>query len=322
MVLALLREVHPSVPLRTFTIRNVDRSFDESVPAALLADTFGTAHTVITAEPSALATVATQLPSLLDEPQADPGILPKFMLCREIARTTKVALTGDGGDEFFYGYAVFGAQRMARYARMLPDVLHRRVIGPLLQRVPASSRYMGWDLQLKQFAKGFPAQDHLRNFYWTCAFSDRELPPLLREEVRNFDDLERQFERIRARWQTAGGARGRLAYLYQQQYLPDYVLANSDRASMLNSVELRTPFLAVELVHSLNALPDAVKMHGRETKSLLRRIGQRYLPKDRQAPENRIHRTRGFAHQKRVEGRSPRVPRTCLYTEEGLFREA
>ena len=278
MVLAILREVHPSVPLRTFTIRNVDRSFDESGAAALLAERFQTRHSVVTAEPSALAATASRLPALLDEPQADPGLLPKYMICGEVARTTKVALTGDGGDEFFYGYAIFRAQRLARFAKLLPGALHRHVIRPLINRLPASDRYMSLDLKLKQFAKGFPAPDHLRNFYWTCAFSNHELPALLREREGDFGDLTRQLAMLSARWQKASGTLGRLAYLYQQHYLPDYVLANSDRASMLHSVELRTPFLATELVRKLNSLPDAVKMRGGETKSILRRIAERVLP--------------------------------------------
>ena len=280
MVLAILREVHPAVPLRSFTIRNVDPSFDESAAAAVVANAFQTRHTVVTAEPSALAAIASELPARLDEPQADPGILPKFLVCREIARSTKVALTGDGGDEFFYGYEIFKAQRAARLARLLPGALHRRLIRPLTELMPASSRYMSLDLKVKQFAKGFPAPDHLRNFYWTCAFSDAELPLLLREERQDFADLRRQLDLLQVRWTACSraGWLGRLAYLYQQHFLPDYVLANSDRVSMQNSVELRTPFLATDLVRKLNSLPDSVKMRGGETKSLLRAIAGKVLP--------------------------------------------
>jgi asparagine synthase (glutamine-hydrolysing) len=278
MVLAILREVHPAVPLSTFTVSHVDPSFDESAAAALLAERFATRHTVVTAEPAALAKIATELPARLDEPQADPGVLPKSLVCAEIAKTTKVALTGDGGDEFFYGYAIFRAVRFARYARLLPDALHRRVIRPLTQLVPSRNRYMGIDLKLKAFAKGFPAPEHLRNFYWTCAFSDHALAALIAENRRDLGDVRRQFGRIEAAWNRAEGELGRLAYLYQQHYLPDYVLTNSDRTSMLHSVELRTPFLAPELVAMLNRLPDSVKMRGSETKSILRRIAHKVLP--------------------------------------------
>jgi asparagine synthase (glutamine-hydrolysing) len=278
LVLALLREAYPAIPLRTFTIRNVDRSYDESEAAAMLARTFASEHTVVTAEPATLAQTARALPALLDEPQADPGILPKYAICREIARTTKVALTGDGGDEFFYGYEIFRAERFARFVQGLPGAVHRRLVRPLVERLPASDRYLGLDLRLKQFAKGFPAPAYLRNFYWTSAFSDRELPLLLRPGRHAFGDLHRKLSLIQGRWLRARGSLGRLAYLYQQQYLPDYVLANSDRASMLCSVELRTPYLARDLVRALNALPDARKMPGNEPKSLLRAIARNMLP--------------------------------------------
>jgi asparagine synthase (glutamine-hydrolysing) len=280
LVLALLRDIHPGVPLATFTIGNVDPSFDESQPAAAIAKTYGTSHTEVTAEPSALAAIARDLPGLLDEPQADPGILPKYMICREIGRTTKVALTGDGGDELFYGYEVFRAERLARYVKRVPHSLHRHVIAPLTRRLPASRKYLSVDIKLKQFAKGFPAPDHLRNFYWTSAFPQQELELLMRDERQDFADLFRKLDQLRTRWQQARGPVGRLAYLYQQQYLPDYVLANSDRASMLNSVELRTPFLARDLVQRVNNLPDSIKMRGAETKSLLRRIARDKLPRE------------------------------------------
>ncbi|HSD00463.1 MAG TPA: asparagine synthase (glutamine-hydrolyzing) [Casimicrobiaceae bacterium] len=323
MVLALLREVHPAVSLRSFTIRNVDASFDESAAAATVAKTFETAHTIVTAEPATLATIASDLPARLDEPQADPGILPKFLICREIARSNKVALTGDGGDEFFYGYAIFNAQRAARYAKLLPGALHRQVIRPLTQALPASSRYMSIEFRLKQFAKGFPAPDHLRNFYWTCAFADHELPHLLRSEHQDLTDLREQFERLHERWNVARGPIGRIAYLYQQQYLPDYVLANSDRASMQNSVELRTPFLATDLVRKLNSLPDSIKMRGGTMKSLLRSIARKTLP-----PEIARRRKMGFTSPVAALIRGPLKQEVMEYLGEGylrrqgLFREA
>jgi len=278
LVLALLRELHPAVPLSTFTIRNVERSYDESAAAATLARTFGTRHTEIVAEREALARTANELPARLDEPQADPGLLPKYLVCREIAKTTKVALTGDGGDELFYGYAVFRAERLARFAQAIPAAVHRRAVQPLAQLLPASAAYLGLDLKVKQFTKGFPAPDYLRNFYWTSAFPDTELTKLLCDSSRALGDVRLQLDRVRAQWDRAGGTLGRLAYLYQQQYLPDYVLTNSDRASMLCSVELRTPFLAPSLVRLVNALPDSVKMRRGETKSLLRGLARRLLP--------------------------------------------
>jgi asparagine synthase (glutamine-hydrolysing) len=162
--------------------------------------------------------------------------------------------------------------------RWLPSILHRGVIQPLTRMLPASDRYLGFDVKAKAFARGFPAPDALRNFYWTCAFSDRELPQLVRAERLDASDVAAKLDLARERWTRASGPMGKLAYQYQQQYLPDYVLANSDRASMLHSVELRTPYLSPDLAAYANALPDSLKMRGGVTKSLLRNVARNRLP--------------------------------------------
>ena len=78
----------------------------------------------------------------------------------------------------------------------------------------------------------------------------------------------------------ASGYIGKLAHNYQNTYLPDYVLCNSDRASMLNSIELRSPLLDPRLGRLANSLPDSIKMSGFTTKLLLKKIARRYLPRD------------------------------------------
>jgi asparagine synthase (glutamine-hydrolysing) len=167
LVLALLRELHPAAPLSTFTIRNVERSYDESAVAATLPRAFGTHHAEIVADRETLARVANDLPARLDEPQADPGLLPKYLVCREIAKTTKVALTGDGGDELFYGYAVFRAERLARFAQAIPAAVHRRAVQAARAAAAGKRRSPRARLESETVHRRFPAPDYLRNFYWT-----------------------------------------------------------------------------------------------------------------------------------------------------------
>ena len=194
--------------------------------------------------PLRLQRIASEIPALLDEPQADPGILPKFMICREIARTTKVALTGDGGDELFYGYAVFksGASRALREGSW-PAAVHHRVIRPLTQTLAGEPPIPDFDLKVKQFAKGFPAPDHLRNFYWTSAFSDRDLPLLLRNGHRDFDDLRRQLD-LGASSLAQGGRTARPSRVPVPAAVSARLCSRRIPTGRrcCNSVELRTPF--------------------------------------------------------------------------------
>ena len=151
-------KLHPAVPLSTFTIRNVDRCYDESAAAARSRGRFRNAPFAKSRRRArALARIANELPAL-PRRAAGRSWHPAEIssICREIAKTTKVALTGDGGDEFFYGYAVFRPSVSRASPTILPAAVHHRVIRPLTQLLPASRRYLGFDLKAKQFAKGFP----------------------------------------------------------------------------------------------------------------------------------------------------------------------
>jgi asparagine synthase (glutamine-hydrolysing) len=282
IVLALLRHNYPSAKISTFTIRNEDKTYDESHYAKQAADLFGTNHTMFNMKFETLRDLASSLPGQFDEPQADPGVLPKYFICKEVSKHMKVALTGDGGDEFFYGYLIFKAQRLASFYRWMPGPLHQFFIHPMIKSIPTKIGYMQKDFLLKQFAKGFPAREAHRNYKWTCAFDESQLANLFTPELARSVQIDFGLKFLEELDQKAmeSGQVGRLAYKYQRTYLPDYVLVNSDRASMLNSVELRSPLLDVELVRALNALPDSLKMPGFRTKGFMKKIAQRYLPQD------------------------------------------
>lgn len=280
LVLALLRDVYPSAKISTFTIRNEDKTFDESHYAAQAAALFKTEHSVFNMKFDVLRDLASSLPGRFDEPQADPGILPKFFICREVSKTMKVALTGDGGDEFFYGYLIFKAQRLAQLYRMMPGAVHSMFVRPLIHSLPSRSGYMQKDFLLKQFSKGFPSTEAHRNFRWTCSYDESQLAQLLTNDVREQATIGWGLNYLQQLDELASGAGniGRLAYKYQRTYLPDYVLVNSDRASMLNSVELRSPLLDTELTRTVNQIADRIKMPGFRTKGFMKKIATKYIP--------------------------------------------
>ncbi|MEQ1878191.1 MAG: asparagine synthase (glutamine-hydrolyzing) [Bdellovibrionia bacterium] len=282
LVLALLREAYPSAKIGTFTIRNEDKTFDESHYAAQAAGLFGTEHSVFDMPFKTLRELASSLPGRFDEPQADPGILPKYYICKEVRKSMKVALTGDGGDEFFYGYLIFKAQRLARLYRMVPGAVHNWMVRPFVHSLPSKRGYMQKDFLLKQFAKGFPSSEAHRNFRWTCSYDETQLSLLLNPEVAEFSKLSWGLSYLNGLDRAAekAGPVGRLAYKYQRTYLPDYVLVNSDRASMLNSVELRSPLLDTGLTRYVNEISDGIKMPGFRTKGLMKKIAAKYIPRD------------------------------------------
>lgn len=282
LVLAALRRMMPQAEIASYHVRVTDDpSYDESKFAKEVAALCKANYHQIDFSFSEMASTALRVLPALDEPQADPGIVPKYVVCKAIREHGKVALTGDGADELFYGYLIFRAQVIARWYKYLPSAVHLGVVKPLMEALPSGSGYMRKDFLAKRFVRGFPSEEALRNSRWTSSFSASDLTDLLQTDfVQGVEERATEFLRELDSESESSGHLGKLAYLYQKTYLPDYVLCNSDRASMLNSVELRTPYLDLQLTALANQLPDRFKMPRFHLKYLQRKLAERYLPKE------------------------------------------
>lgn len=279
LVLAVLRKTLPTADITAFHVHMADdATFDESAYARNIASHCKSNYVQHDFTLADMAETARSVLPRLDEPQADPGLLAKYIVCHEISKQRKVALTGDGADELFYGYISFKAERIAHWYRHLPSFWHRFIAPLLVRALPTKFDYMSLDFIGQQFLRGFPAEDALRNANWTNAFLERELVSVLNAPNLILQQRSVTFLRDIAKDSYVSGYLGRLAYQYQRTYLPEYVLKNSDRVAMLNAVELRTPYLDRRLVRLANSIADDVKMPGYDTKGLLKSVALRYLP--------------------------------------------
>jgi asparagine synthase (glutamine-hydrolysing) len=214
-----------------------------------------------------------EVADFVDEPFADPSILPTYMLSRFTREHVTVALGGDGGDELLAGYPTFTAARLASLYQM-PSAIHRRLVVPLADRVPVSTANFSPDFKLKRFLRGMPYEGDLRHEAWLGAFTPGELDSVLDRRVGA--------PYMELREQSAGrGGRNKLeasiAY-YAETYLTDDILFKVDRASMATSLEVRAPFLDVELVEFLARVPARLKLRRLETKHLLKLAMRDVLP--------------------------------------------
>jgi len=234
-------------PLRTFSIAFEDSSFDESHHARSVADYLGTEHLERRFDPDEALALVHQLHTLSDEPLGDASLLPTTLLCRFAREHVTVALSGEGSDELFGGYPTYLAHRWAGYYRGLGPI-GPGILAPLVRALPASLRYFSLDFKLKRFVRGAHRANPERHMLWMGSFAPAELDVLLTPEyLREIGD---PLEEVRACWRRAGtGPDWHLARrLDLQTYLQDGLLAKADRASMSQSLELRTPFLDHRLV--------------------------------------------------------------------------
>src|SRR5262249_13404719 len=144
----------------------------------LAAERFGTQHHTQVLSGDACLDEIPKAVECLDEPFADPSVLPTLLLSRFVRQSVTVALAGDGGDELFAGYVPFIAHRPAMLAARLPGPV-QSLLQTGVSLLPASSAYMSLDFRLKQFLRGLSAPDSLRHQVWIGSFQPKELETIL-----------------------------------------------------------------------------------------------------------------------------------------------
>ena len=262
-----LMQAQSARPVRTFSIGFDNAVHDESGQAAAVAAHLGTAHTPLHVDGRAALDLVPELPRIFDEPFADSSQIPTTLLCRLTRQHVTVALSGDGGDELFFGYR--------RYARtMKNDAILRRLPRRLLRALagdPGERARLGGLAALRaELATGdVLGQARLRVSQWR---NPEAVVPGAKRLITAYDDPDA----------TPGiGTRGdALMALDIGCYLPEDILTKVDRASMSVALEARAPLLDYRVAAFAWSLPMAMKYRDGELKVLPKRLLERYLPRD------------------------------------------
>ena len=252
--------------LRTFTVAFSRSSESEGAAARATAEHFGTRHREIPLSEAHLVDRAAQVLSSLDEPFADPSLLPTRLVCEAAREEVTVALTGDGGDELLGGYR--------RYLRALAWAAGER------GQVPSATKRISRRLRLigSGLPRSFEAQP--RSAAEVFVFESVKTPAPLRAFLagpllQDLPEDEAPEARIARELREAGGEdpASLLAamLLFDQRHdLPGEMLVKVDRASMAASLEVRSPLLDHELIAFASTLPVSLKVAGGRGKVLLR----------------------------------------------------
>jgi asparagine synthase (glutamine-hydrolysing) len=274
----LLTKFRPPEEIQTFSIGFDDPSFDESEFSSLAAKHLGTNHRSRTFSVNELLSRLPRIAEHLDEPFADPSILPVSMLCEFARQHVTVALGGDGGDELLAGYDPFRALGPARwYRRMAPRWLHERAMVPLAERLPVTDRNMDLAFRASRFLRGASLPPAYVVPGWMGPFTLQGLKRLAPDLAGRLSLEDAYAPERKAAYHLELAGLGddhvvRALDFFQRYYLPDDILVKVDRASMMHSLEVRCPFLDPLLVAYANALPSSLKLRGGKTKWLLKEL--------------------------------------------------
>ena len=266
-IVTALMQRFSSTPINTFSIGFDIESHNEAPHAKRIAEYLGTHHHEYYLSASDIQAVIPDLPEIYDEPFADSSQIPTLLLSKNTAKSVKVALTGDGGDELFAGYARYfhiarqfnrlsniprsvrqaGAMLVNGLRSLTSQVEHLNKLGDLLteERLEGMYRFYQSKSQLK-----LTSIEEVYNPY----FSQSSTWPLVDDYVS---------------WMMCADVK---------TYLPDDLLVKVDRAAMSASLETRAPFLSHELYAFCWSLPPSYKYRHGASKALLKDVLTRHLP--------------------------------------------
>jgi asparagine synthase (glutamine-hydrolysing) len=280
-VVAMMADLMPPKDIKTFCIAFEEKSFDESRYARKVAEYFGTDHREEILPPSRLLEILPRVCAFLDEPMADPSIIPTYLLSEFTRKHVTVALAGDGGDELFAGYDPFLAHYPAGIVGHIPRPFLNLLKG-LVHLLPVSSRNISLDFRLKQFLSGISYPPAIRHFAWLGSFTPEEQKMLLQPAVQSSISLDDAYDIVSCylKRMKIHDRLDDIIYLYCKLYLQDDILVKVDRASMACSLEARAPFLDYTVVELVSSIPNRWKLKGFTTKYLLKKAMEPYLPRD------------------------------------------
>jgi len=266
LVAAVARRIRPDYPLKAFTVRFAEASYDEGSDAEHVAERLGLPCVPVWVAPEALPAALTELVRRVGEPLADPAWLPTALLARRASQEVKLALIGEGADELFGGYPTYiGAQVSASYAR-LPALL-RSLLARAVRRWPVSDKKVTVSFLLKKFVDGAGLEGVARHLLWTSNISPALLerlgvPPCAPRAAESGDTLLDVLQHDDFEYPLAEG-----------------LLVKGDRAAMASALELRAPFLDRDVVEFAATIPVRERVRGLQTKVFLKRFASRYLPR-------------------------------------------
>jgi len=214
----------------------------------------------------------------MDEPLADPAAVAFYFVCKEAAQHVKIALSGEGADEFFGGYNIYKEPLSLRFYMTLPPGL-RKWLAKLAKRLPVGTRGRSFIIRGSK-----PVEE--RFFGNAFIFSEEERERVLKfPTVQSPTDITRPFYDMVKHEDDIT----KMQFLDIHLWLTDDILLQADKMSAAHGLQIRTPLMDREVFKMATRLPTRYRVNKKDTKYAFRQAAARHLP-----PETAHRKKLGF----------------------------
>jgi len=261
-------------PIDTFSVGFEDSNFNELPFAKIVAKKYGTIHHEIVVK-SNIEEDFSKIVNIYSEPFADSSAIPSYYLCRFAKQNIKVALNGDGGDELFAGYGHHKAWKLSQILLHVPKKIRNNFLGLSIFKYKKNFNRSHFLSRIKRFLENSNKDIHQQYQSWHSIFSKDLKEYLFYEKIKNFDEINSLVNELNDENSLEKCLSKDINWL-----LPNDFLVKMDRASMHNSLELRSPFLDKDLSNFVFTLPENFKMNLFRGKYILKKTLKDKLPKN------------------------------------------
>ena len=271
LVTAIAQE-HSAEPVKTFSIGFHEEKYNEAKYAKAVAEYLGTNHTELYIDEQDMFDLVESIPAYYDEPFADSSQIATMMVSKLAREHVTVALSGDGGDEFFCGYNIYENVAQAQKLDVLGGLVHGVCSLPgfkqahMEDRLPFKVRVIAGNRE-KESKTQFGAGNYIvkaKAMVGALPAGETALP------IHYL--IESQYGV--KKWQV------RRMLLDMDTYLPGDILCKVDRASMKYSLESRCPILDTDVMEFSYRILHQYKFAGGDKKHILKDIAYDYIPRE------------------------------------------
>jgi asparagine synthase (glutamine-hydrolysing) len=265
-IVALAKQVHPRI--KTFTVGFDREGFSEIEMAQQTAYELGVDNISYVVKPEEFIKELPKIVWHLDEPVADPALVPLYFIAREARKHVKVVLSGEGADELFGGYNIYREPYSLKYFRYLPGGL-KKSWNSLATLLPEGTKG-------RSFLERGTTKLEQRYVGNAKIFSEIEKKELLRNYNREWpyqNVTKRYYQSIHHLHDVQ-----KMQYIDMYTWLRGDILVKADRMTMAHSLELRVPFLDKEVFKVASQLDHSLTVTNQQTKYILRKAMDGIIP--------------------------------------------
>jgi asparagine synthase (glutamine-hydrolysing) len=266
---------------------------DERVYAEMVAKRFSTRHKQLEVTPSVNG-ILDHIINAFDEPFADDSSIPSYFVSKIAQENVKVVLSGLGGDELFAGYERYLGFRLQSFYNKVPYFIRKNLISNIVDRIPERSDGHYTINHMKRFARGGLLEPDRCYLSYISMLSDNMRSSLFVDRTHFNEHYEICANLMMGHFNSDNvhgkkDSLDRALYCDIKTYLPDDILALSDRVSMQHSLEVRVPFIDHEFMEFCATIPPETRLKGFKKKYLLKKALTNIIPE-----EVINHRKQGF----------------------------